>query len=158
MEPIQKYKPQYAKIVPWEKIEERFTDLSESGSVLECMLALVKFIRNNGYANRLYEYTSMHKLIVTIYDPAEWNRESLHIEIYHNSRQWYFQYFSHFEKLSEVQRSYPEDRVSRNSFSLWNGLNGKKLLPLLLMTATPTYHALSPTNGTNLKVSSTCSS
>ena len=70
MKTLQKYKPQTAKIVPWEEIEERYIDLISQGLKLESILALVQFIRTNQLDKRLFAYTSMAKLIITIYNPG----------------------------------------------------------------------------------------
>jgi len=106
MKPIEKYKAQTAKVVTWEEIEEKYANL---GLPFRSMLLLVKFIRNNQIDKRLFAYTSMHKLVVTIYDPPEWNRESLHIEFNPYSKIWHFEYRPKPFEPSEAERYYPEE-------------------------------------------------
>ena len=79
MSKVPKYKSRSVKIVPWETIEQRYIDLISHSWCVEPVLALVQFIRNNGYNERLFGYTSLDRLIITIYSPAEWQRESLTI-------------------------------------------------------------------------------
>ena len=73
------------------------------------MLLLVKFIQNNHMDQRLFAYTSMHKLVVTIYNPPEWNRESLHIEFNTNSKRWHFEYRPKPFEAIEMERYCPEE-------------------------------------------------
>ena len=106
---LQKYRPQNAIIVPWNKIEEHYDDLISYGWRGEPILSLVKFIQTENLDKRLFAYTSMDMLIITIYNPAEWNREALHIEFNNYSRRWHFEYFPKPNEPTEMERYYPEE-------------------------------------------------
>ena len=64
MKKTRKYKPQYAQSREWSEIENKYLDLIESGLEFEPILNLVKYIRSSGLKDRIYAYTSMHKLVV----------------------------------------------------------------------------------------------
>jgi hypothetical protein len=109
MAAIRKPKSRTATIVPWDKIEEKYKSFISNGWELENMLSLIRFIRCNEYHKRLFAYTSMDKLIVTIYNPAEFHREELHIELVPQLKQWHFEYFPKPDSPSEAKNNYPED-------------------------------------------------
>jgi len=98
------------KIVPWEEIEDRYKDLIAHNWLVEPMLNLVQFIINNGYDQKLYGYTSLDRLVITIYDPAESHRESLHIQFNQHTRQWHFEYHSKPYERVEKERYYTEEQ------------------------------------------------
>ena len=87
-----KHHPLIAKIVSWDEIEKRYADLVLHGLHFHNMIRLIQHVKNNGVNKRLFAYTSMHKLVVTIYDPAEVNREALHIELNPHTMRWCFEY------------------------------------------------------------------
>ena len=93
MQPAEKYKPQIVGIVPWEKIEDHYRNLIEHHNwPLHGMLSLVNSIRNSLLEKTLYGYISHDELLITIYNPAEWNRETLHIRLDPVSLLWHFHY------------------------------------------------------------------
>jgi len=51
----------------------------------------------------------MGKLIISIYDEIEWNREALHIELNRPIPSWDFRYFSKPNEPSEFERRYSTD-------------------------------------------------
>jgi len=75
---IRKYNKQTAKARSWDDIEEDFIKWF-NGVYKENIAKLIQSIKSSGLTDRLYAYTSMDKLVVSIYDPIEWNREALHI-------------------------------------------------------------------------------
>jgi hypothetical protein len=109
MKPVEKYKPQIVKVAQWQQIEEYYTDLISHGWELESMLSLIRFIRNNNLDKRLFAYTSLDKLVLTIYNPAEWHRESLHIEFERNLKKWHFEYHPKPNGPIEAERYYSEE-------------------------------------------------
>jgi len=111
MNPAKIYTPQTARVVPWDKIEEYYADLVNHGLTLQSMLSLVRFIRENGFDKRLYAFTSMHKLVISIYDPPEWNREALHIEFDMYSKKIHFRYYPKPFRMTEAENFYPEEDV-----------------------------------------------
>jgi alpha-N-acetylglucosamine transferase len=106
---LQKYKPSSVKIVPWEQIELFYIDLISHGWDLENMLSLVKYIQNNDLDKRLFAYTSLDKLFITIYNPGVWCKEALRIEFIPYSRKWHFEYFPEPYKPVEAERFYSEE-------------------------------------------------
>jgi hypothetical protein len=106
MKPINKPKPHLAKTVSWNEIENRYKELVSLGLEFDGMLSLVNHIRQSNLAERLYAYTSMHTLIVTIYDIAEWHREELHIEYNVYSKAWRFIYYSRPDQPAEKEEHY----------------------------------------------------
>jgi hypothetical protein len=104
-----KYKPAYAKVVPWEEIAERYAELISLGIDLEPMLALVKHIMESGLGQRLFAFVAMRELVISIYDPIDIGKEVLHIEYNDYSSKWYFEFrpkpYSPFEAL----RYYPKE-------------------------------------------------
>jgi hypothetical protein len=105
MKPV-KYKPLLAKTVPWDEIQMCYEDLVSSGLEFEGMVSLVNHIRQSNLVERLHAYTSMHKLIVTIYDIPEWHREELHIEYDPYSKEWLFAYYSRPDQPTEKEKIY----------------------------------------------------
>lgn len=109
MKPVEKYKPQTARPVPWVEIEEHYRNLVEDYNwPIQSMLDLVRYIRRTHLEERLYAYTSHDELVVTIYDIPEWNREALHIHLDPVSLIWKFHYLPKPYESPEGERSYPE--------------------------------------------------
>jgi len=75
------------------------------------MLELVRFIKNGDIGKRLFGYTSVHKLVVSIYDPAEWNKEALHIEYNSHTKRFNFHYRPKPFEPIETERYYDEEVV-----------------------------------------------
>jgi hypothetical protein len=111
MNALRKDRPWTAKIVPWEEIGKFYVDLVLKGLKLQSMVNLIKHIQNSDLKNRLHAYTSVHKLVVTIYDPAETNREALHIELNPKTMRWHFEYFPKPYEPSEMIRYCDEDEL-----------------------------------------------
>jgi len=106
---MKNYNPTYTKSRGWDEIEHWYIELIEHGLTLEPMLDLVKHIRSSKLKIRLYAYTSMHKLVVSIYEQIEWNREALHIEFDLETRNRFFKYWSKPFAESEFERKYSEE-------------------------------------------------
>ena len=94
------------KARPWDEIEERFR-FSRGGMHAENLGSLITHIRKSGLSNRLFAVASMDKLIVSIYNPLEWNRESLHISFDVGKAEWHFEYRSMPFRSAEFVRNYP---------------------------------------------------
>lgn len=97
-------KPQLVKIVPWEEIEERYRELIAHHWRIEPMLQLVEYIQASGMDKRLFAYMSVDRLIVTIYNPAEWNNEALRIQFKQRDQQWRFEYLPKSFEQVEMER------------------------------------------------------
>lgn len=61
-----------SKAQTWEYIENRY--VSDWGEYHFKMLELVRHIKNSTLSNRLFGSTSMDKLIVSIYDPIDYDK------------------------------------------------------------------------------------
>lgn len=97
------YKPRIIKTKDWNSIEEYYASFQNYAPFTE----LIKHIRTSGLSNRLFAFTSVQTLIIGIYDPLEWDRETLHIELDPYNRFWKFKYYSQpFSKAEYVQK-YP---------------------------------------------------
>ena len=101
-----KYKPPTAKARSWDDIEYHYVDLNKQGWGHDRLLELVRHIKSTGLKDRLYAYTSLDKLVVSIYDPIEWDREALHIEFDRLSQRWDFKYISRPNDKPEFERKY----------------------------------------------------
>lgn len=109
MKSSQAYNPTIRKTMPWDKIEQYYVNLISHGFELESMLSLVKHIKKDYPEGRLFGYIYLlEKLAVTIYNPAEWHRENLHIEFNRNNRRWHFEYFPKPFEPSEHEKYYDE--------------------------------------------------
>jgi hypothetical protein len=109
MKPAGIYTPQTANALPWEAIEARYTNLIALG-LHQCKHACTGAVYKKHRANKkLFGYTSMHKLVLTIYDPPEWNREALHIEFNPYTKKWHFEYHSKPFEPTEAERIYAEE-------------------------------------------------
>ena len=104
-----KYQPQTAKARTWDEIEEHYVNLNSHNWGHDRLLELVKHIKTTGLRDRLFAYTSMDKLVVSIYDPIEWNREALHIEFDTQNQKWDFKYISRPNEKPEFERQYDAD-------------------------------------------------
>lgn len=106
---MKSYTPQLTKYVSWEEIEDSYIDLISFGWQIKPMHDLVKHIRNSDHKNRLFAFTSMHKLIVSIYKQIDHNSEALHIEFDQHTRKWSFQYRSKPYDQNVFKRTYNEE-------------------------------------------------
>ena len=57
------------------------------------MVRLIKHIKQSGLSNRLFAYTSVDKLVISIYEKLDPLKESLHITYDLNSDKWIFEYY-----------------------------------------------------------------
>ncbi|MBX2956290.1 MAG: hypothetical protein KF846_09045 [Cyclobacteriaceae bacterium] len=118
-----RYKPQTAKARPWDDIEEHYVDLNKHGWGHERLLELVKRIKSSGLRDRLFAYTSIDKLVVSIYDPIEWNREALHIQFDRQNQRWTFEYYAKPPGTKpESERQYSSDLGIDKFFKFIEGI------------------------------------
>lgn len=94
---------------PWDDIEAHYLDLISRGWNHHRLLGLVTHIKSSKLGERLYGCTSLDKLIISIYDPIEWNREALHIEFDRNNQSWHFKYRSRSDVKPELEKQYGAD-------------------------------------------------
>jgi hypothetical protein len=94
----------------WDDLERYYVDLNNNNWGHTRLLSLVRHIKNTGLSSRLFgSITMLDKLIVSIYDPIEWDREVLHIEFDRQNDTWYFQYYSRPNDKPEFERKYNAD-------------------------------------------------
>ena len=91
MNKSRKYHPWNAKAQSWEFIENRF---EEDWPDHTSMLKLIQHIRNSELEDKLFGSTSMDKLVVSIYDPVDYRKESLHITFNLFKSEWKFEYIA----------------------------------------------------------------
>ena len=101
-----KHKPSTAKARPWDDIEEHYADLNKKEWNHDRLLELVRHIKSTGLQERLFAYTSLDKLVISIYDPIESDREALHIDFDRDNQRWSFKYISRPNEKPEFERQY----------------------------------------------------
>ena len=109
MKPLQKYNnPWPTKAQTWDDIENRYINDWE-GQHVE-LLELIRHIKNSELSEKLFGSTSMDKLVVSIYDPLDYRRESLHITFDLVDRKWHFVYYAKPFADAEFIKIYNEDK------------------------------------------------
>jgi hypothetical protein len=105
-----KYKPRTQKVESWDDLDKYYVDLNNHNWGHDRLLELVRHIKNSGLGSRLTgSITTLDKLIVSIYDPIEWDREALHIEFDRHNDNWIFKYYSRPNEKPEFERKYKAD-------------------------------------------------
>ena len=95
---------------PWDEIQEYYTKLFK-GSYNESIVLLVNHIIATKLSSRLFACTILNRLIISIYDPIEVNRESLHILFDIYTKQWTFEYYSKpFQTTQTFVRKYEQEK------------------------------------------------
>jgi len=110
MKKTKKYDPIYAQSRDWQEIESWYVELIKSGLNFQPILDLVEYIQSSELKNRIYAFTSMHKLVVGIYKKIELNSEALHIEFAISTRKWHFKYHPKPFEPVEFERTYSEEQ------------------------------------------------
>ena len=105
-----KYQPPYTQSRDWQEICSWYAELTDHNPVFKPYLDLVTFINNGELKDRLFAYTSVHKLVISIYENIEWNREALHIEFDAGTRKWFFEYYPKPFEPVEFKRKYEEEQ------------------------------------------------
>lgn len=83
--------PWWAKAKQWSEINEYFEKYF--GGLHTEMIKLIEHIQKSGLSKRLFAYTSMDKLIISIYEDIDPLKESLHITFDLKENHWIFEYF-----------------------------------------------------------------
>jgi hypothetical protein len=73
------------------------------------LLELTRHIKTSKLADRLYGSTSMDKLVISIYNPLDYQKESLHIQFDLGSKKWHFEYHAIPYQKPEFVRTYKEE-------------------------------------------------
>ena len=103
------YKPPFlAKTRTWADIEQHYINCF--GGEHKNFLELIRHIKNTELSKRLFAYTSMDKLVVSIYDRIDTLVEALHITFDIQSDSWHFEYYAHPFQDPEFVRKYSADK------------------------------------------------
>lgn len=103
------YKPPFlAKARPWSDIEQYYFD--RFGGQHANLLELVRHIKNSDLSKRLFAFTSMDKLVISIYESVDIFVEALHITFDIQSDKWHFEYYAQPFKDPEFVRTYSADK------------------------------------------------
>jgi len=73
------------------------------------MVELVQHVRASGLDKRLFGSTSLDKLIISIYDDIDSQKDALNIKYDLIANPWYFEYFAKPFHNAEFVRIYPGD-------------------------------------------------
>ena len=93
----------HSKAKTWVYLASSFKDNPE-------MFNLIQHIIGSGLSNRLYGIISLDRLILSIYDQIETQREALHIRFDRFSEKWSFKYFSVAYQPPEFERTYGKEK------------------------------------------------
>lgn len=105
------YQHLYVNAVDWAEIQAWYAELTDQNQAFKPYLDLVTHIINSELSARLYAYTSVHKLVISIYEKIEWNSEALHLEYNYGAEDWIFEYYPKPLKPIEFKRRYDDELV-----------------------------------------------
>ena len=78
----------------WDDIEQYYQKRFKEDERCKNLLKLVRHISNSDLSKRLFAFTSMDKLVISIYEQIETFREALHITFDASNNKWEFKYYS----------------------------------------------------------------
>jgi hypothetical protein len=93
------------KAQTWEYIQNRF--ISDFGDRHFKMIELIQHIINSGVAGRLFAYSSIDKLVISVYETIDPSKDALHITFDLVADKWHFVYFAKPFTYPEFDRMYP---------------------------------------------------
>ena len=97
-----------AKAKSWDEIEHFYNDLTSRGWPLQDIIKLIQYVNeSNNLRQKLFGCTSLDKLIISIYNPIELDRQALHIQYEKAERLWNFKYCPSPNREVEHERNYP---------------------------------------------------
>lgn len=105
------YPLSHTKAHSWDYIGEFFS--SDHGGVNSKMVDLVNHIQQSDLSKRLFGYVSIldfNRLIISIYDPIDFHKESLHIAFDTSKNTWSFNYYAKPFQDPEFVRTYSVDK------------------------------------------------
>ena len=111
------YKPVLVKARPWNDILDFYLRLANNhGWKLQPMIDLIHYIIRTELNERLYGYTRIDILIISIYNPIEHDRESLRLHYSGSMNEWTSVYCSKpFEKMTYVRKYRGEQGIEKFS-------------------------------------------
>ena len=95
------------KAQTWDFIENRY--IEDWQGKHERLLELVRHIKSSELKDKLHGSTSMDKLVISIYNPMDYQKEALHITFDIKNRKWNFVYKAMPFQDPEFVRTYDED-------------------------------------------------
>jgi hypothetical protein len=95
----------------WDFILKKYVSLKEHEWNVEPMILLVEHIKAF-YSNRLFAYTSLDLLIISIHPDIDRCIETLHIKFDRSENQFLFSYYSKSNK-AEWERKYHSEDVNK---------------------------------------------
>ncbi|SFT81314.1 hypothetical protein SAMN05216474_2484 [Lishizhenia tianjinensis] len=102
------YHPRLSEAKTWDYIEKRY--IANWQDVHERLVELIRHIKSSDYKDRLYGSTSMDKLVISIYNPIDYDKEVLHITFDTWTRKWNFKYFAMPFQKPQFVRTYDEEQ------------------------------------------------
>ena len=112
MNSTNKYIPTLSKAQSWEYLLNRYQ--SEFEGQFSFYVELVNHILKSEIHNRIYAVSSMNKIIISVYELIDFQREALHISLNPASHKLSFTYFSkpnidpEFERCYDVKDGVPK--------------------------------------------------
>ena len=95
----------------WNEIISFYEDMTKRNSRFEKLLNLVNHINDNDLSKRLYAYTSVYYLIISIYNQIVINKETLTISPNGKDGLWNFKYNPQPYAKPEHERQYDGDLI-----------------------------------------------
>jgi hypothetical protein len=71
------------------------------------MIELIQHIINSGVAGRLFAYSSMDKLVISVYETIDPQKDALHVTFDLAVDKWNFVYYAKPYTEPEFERTYP---------------------------------------------------
>lgn len=102
------YKPIEVPAKSWDYIEDQFEKIHQRD--YSRMVELVQHIKESKLSDRLFAFTSVDVLIVSIYENIEKYREALHVRFDPTRKEWHFKYHAVMFKDPEFERTYPAEK------------------------------------------------
>jgi hypothetical protein len=106
------------KYYSWELIKDHYEPLHKNAWEILPMIDLVNHIISLRYSDRLYAFTSLDALIISIYKEIDKLSEALHIKYDQDSKDFLFSYYGEhsLEEQPEWKRRY-EPSIVKDKFN-----------------------------------------
>ncbi len=92
----------------WEDILSFYNELVSKDWPLHEITPVINYIiRDNELNEKLFGCTSLDKLVISIYNPIDKHRESMHIQFDNTNQLWVFEYYPAPNYPVEHTRAYP---------------------------------------------------
>jgi len=119
-----KYQPNEVNAMSWEELGHFYTDLISHNWPLQAILPFIEHIKASDHLNqKIFACTSLDKLIISIYNPIELQREAIHIQYDKEMMLWCFKYYPYPYHEPEHERNYPGELLIEKFQNYINLLN-----------------------------------